>query len=419
MTERRPSNTGPPDEITAPEEELPVNRYLAVWILLKRVNDALIKVRNRELRQYDINLEYKATLHAVRRLGDRATPGEIARLRCRRPHTISQVLKNMEKEGLVARHKDLKRKNVVRIALTDKGEKLTPRVIGSATVNKIFSSLSQEEKLQFHAYLKMLNGEAVNKFAVDFKTMLPPYTKSQASEIDLQRMLKRTSDILTDITIAVNGAGPYKTKPDAETTPGTNLVRAALKSKTFSPENLRQLGEYLEVLRHISPKLDLSRPSHLPARQYDEGELESALWRKIRRTHDIIIRISDKEMASHGFSAKLASVLLAIKSLGNKATSSEIARWRLRNASTMSSFLKRLEQQGLVRKLNSPRKNQHNRMTLTEKGEKYLSQAMAAESIVQIFATFSPEELAQLSGYLEKIRERAIKELVQLNPGPN
>ncbi|MFH0942195.1 MAG: helix-turn-helix domain-containing protein [Chloroflexota bacterium] len=89
----------------APGEELPVNQYLAVWILLKRVNDALIKVRNRELRQYDINLEYKATLHAVRRLGDRATPGEIARLRCRRPHTISQVLKNMEKGGLVARHR--------------------------------------------------------------------------------------------------------------------------------------------------------------------------------------------------------------------------------------------------------------------------------------------------------------------------
>ncbi|MFH0942194.1 MAG: MarR family winged helix-turn-helix transcriptional regulator [Chloroflexota bacterium] len=309
---------------------------------------------------------------------------------------------------------------MVRIALTDKGEKLTPRMIGSATVSQVFSSLSQEEKLQFHAYLKMLYSEAVNKFAIDFKTMLPaPYTKSQESEIDIRRVLKRTSDILTDITITLNDAGPDKIKSDTEKTPVTNLVKAALKSKTFSPEKLRQLNEYLENLRHATPRLGSSRRSQLPSRQYDEGELESALWRKIRRTHDIIIRISDKEMASHGFSAKLASVLLAIKTLGNKATSSEIARWRLRNASTMSSFLKRLEKQGLVRKLNSPRKSQPNRMALTEKGEKYFSQAMAAESIVQIFSMFSPEELAQLNSYLKKIRERAIKELVQLNPGPD
>jgi DNA-binding MarR family transcriptional regulator len=85
----------------------------------------------------------------------------------------------------------------------------------------------------------------------------------------------------------------------------------------------------------------------------------------------------------------------------------------------MSSFLKRLEQQGLVKKLNSARKSQHNRMALTEKGEEYFNQAIAAESIVQIFSIFSPDELAELSGYLEAIRERAIKELVQLNPGPD
>lgn len=397
--------------IKAPTEELPVNQYLATWILLKRANDALIKVRNRELRQYDINLEYKATLHAVRRLGDRATPGEIARLRCRRPHTISQVLRNMEKEGLVNRYKDSTRKNVVRISLTREGERLSPRTMGTDAVGKIFSSLSQKDKLQLHTYLKVLYSEAVNKFAVDFKAMLSGSYKSEEPEVDLQRVLKRTGDILTDITSAINSARPDK--------PGSNLVRAVLKSDAFSPEKLRQLSEYLEILRRAPSGLDPNRRRQLPARKYEEGELEAALWRKVRRTHDILIRISDKEMASHGFSAKLASVLLAIKALGNKATSSEIARWRLRNASTMSSFLKRLEKQGLIRKLNSPRKGQQNRMALTEKGEGYFNQAIAAESIVQIFSVFTPEELTELSGYLEMIREMAIKELIQLNPGPD
>jgi len=398
--------------IKTPAAELPVNRYLATWILLKRVNDALIKVRNRELRQYDINLEYKATLHAVRRLGERATPGEIARLRCRRPHTISQVLKNMEKEGLVTKHPDTTRKNVIRITLTREGEKLSPKTLGTDTVGKIFSSLSPKEKLRLQMYLGVLYSEAVNKFAGDFKVMFPRQDQDDEPEVDIQRIARRAGEILVEVTAAINSAGADKPRSDI---PGDALVRVALKSSTFLPGRLRQLSEYLEILRHASPGIDSGR--QLPARKYGEGELEAALWRKLRRTHDVLVRISDREMASHGFSAKLASVLLAIKALGNRATSSEIARWRLRNASTMSSFLKRLEKQGLVRKLNSPRKSQHNRMSLTEKGEEYFKQAIAAESIVQIFQVFTPEELAELGVSLETIRERAIEELAQLSPG--
>lgn len=376
---------------------------------MKRVNDALIKVRNRELRQYDINLEYKATLHAVRRLGGQATPGEIARLRCRRPHTISQVLKNMEKEGLVTRQQDKDRKNVVRISLTDQGEKITPQMIGSTTVSKVFASLTDAEKLKFQNYLAMLYGEAVNKFAVDFKGMLPAAYRDEASAMDRQRVVKRTGELLAEIAATVKASGSL----DVD-----QLVAAALESKSFSADKLRQLGEHLENLRCVPSAAATSR-RRLSSRKYEKGELESALWRKLRRTHDILIRISDKEMASHGFSAKLASVLLAIKALGNKATSSEIARWRLRNASTMSSFLKRLEKQGLVKKLDGPKKTLHHRMALTEKGEAYFNQAIAAESIVQIFSVFSPEETAEFGSYLETIRARAIKELVQLNPGPD
>jgi len=377
-----------------------------------------LKVRNRELRQYDINLEYKATLHAVRRLGGQATPGEIARLRCRRPHTISQVLKNMEKERLVTRHQDEARKNVVRISLTREGERLSPRTTGSATINKIFASLPSEDKRQFEAYLRTLYTEAVNKFAVDFKGMLPG--PREEPEIDFPRVFRRTGEILGEIAGVLTSAKPEKPKAGKETVPGDNLIKAALKSKGFSPDRLRQLSEYLDMLREAPPGLDTVRQPPLPARKYAPGEFEAALWRRVRRTHDILVRISDKEMASHGFSAKLASVLLAIKALGNRATSSEIARWRLRNASTMSSFLQRLEKQGLVKKLGGSRKNQHNRMVLTEKGEVYFHQAIAAESIVQIFSIFSPEELAKFSRYLESIREQAIKELVQLMPaGPD
>jgi DNA-binding MarR family transcriptional regulator len=399
-------------------EVLPVNQYLAAWILLKRVNDVLVKVRNRELRQYGINLEYEGTLHAVKRLGMKATPGEIAKLRCRRPHTVSQVLKNMERDELVTRNKDLSRKNMVRIALTEKGQKASPKLTKSAVVRRIFSVLSKEELGQFYAYVRMLRREAEYNFAIHFKMMLPaPYVNISEPEIDFQRVLRRTNDTLIDISNAINRTEPEKLA--AGTGPGgINLVADALTAKCFSPEKLGQLSEYLEMLRNQSvPKLD-TKPGAKPSpKQYATGELESALWRELRRTHDIIIRIRDKELANHGFSVKLASVLLAIKMLGKKATAREISIWRLRSASTVSDFLKRLENQGLVERLTDPEKSQHGWIVLTKKGERYLNRAMRADAGIQIFSLFSQDELDQFGTYLKAIRDRALEEFVRLNAG--
>ena len=131
-----------------PLEVLPVNRYLRLWILFKRVYDILVKIRNRELRQYDSNLEQIETFQAVQRLGMNATPNEIATLRYRRPHTISVLLKNMENAGLITRNKDLSRKNMIRIALTEKGKKASLKFGKSDSIKKILSTLSKKEKGQ-------------------------------------------------------------------------------------------------------------------------------------------------------------------------------------------------------------------------------------------------------------------------------
>lgn len=398
-------------------EVLPGNRYLATWILLKRANDILSKVRNRELRRYGINLEYQGTLYAIKRLGRNATPGEIARLRCRRPHTVSQVLKNMERDGLVTRNKDLGRKNMVRVALTEKGEKASPKLVKSVVIRKILSVLAREEMERFRTDIGMLRGEAERVFASHFKTMLPaPYASISEPELDFQCVLRRTDAILNEVSRVINGTEPEKLTSGNKKLGRTGLVGAALTAKCFSKDSLEQLSEYLEIIRNQTPPRSDARPS---PRAYAPGELESALWRKIRRTHDIIIRIRDRELGNHGFSVKLASVLLAINTLGDKATASEIAKWRLRSASTMSSFLKRLESQGLVRRTTDTAKSQYSQLFLTEKGKQCLGFALQADSVIQIFSLFSPEELDRFGGYLERIRDRAVEEFKRLNVGPS
>jgi len=51
-----------------------------------------------------------AVLFVVRNMKTAATPAEISRRLFREPHTVSELIKRMEKQGLVRKKKDLEKK---------------------------------------------------------------------------------------------------------------------------------------------------------------------------------------------------------------------------------------------------------------------------------------------------------------------
>jgi DNA-binding MarR family transcriptional regulator len=61
------------------------------------------------------------TLFIIHSCGDVPTLTEISRLEFRKPHTISNIVARMEKRGLVRKFAYLNAKNLVRVAMTDKG----------------------------------------------------------------------------------------------------------------------------------------------------------------------------------------------------------------------------------------------------------------------------------------------------------
>jgi DNA-binding MarR family transcriptional regulator len=69
----------------------------------------------------------------------------------------------MEKHGLVKRTRDLARKNMVRITLTEKGEKAYKQQSEMRAVSKILSTLSPEECNKLGASLRKLRDEAVKE----------------------------------------------------------------------------------------------------------------------------------------------------------------------------------------------------------------------------------------------------------------
>ena len=92
-----------------------------LWALLYQTRDAIFLAREKELSAYDITTMKASVLFVANSIGDDATPAEIARWLMRKAHSVSGLLQRMEKDGLIEKTKDLKRKNMVRVTITDKG----------------------------------------------------------------------------------------------------------------------------------------------------------------------------------------------------------------------------------------------------------------------------------------------------------
>jgi DNA-binding MarR family transcriptional regulator len=139
----------------APEYEL--------WVLLQQACDAMTRARDNELREFGISTMQAAVLLVVKAINGPATPAEISRWLFREPHTVSGLLQRMEKEGLVRKVKDLERRNIIRVAITEKGEEAYQRSRDKNVIHEILASLSQEQQDNLRPYLETLRDRAVEE----------------------------------------------------------------------------------------------------------------------------------------------------------------------------------------------------------------------------------------------------------------
>ena len=134
-----------------------------LWTLLNRVRDAIYKAREYELGPLGISPVQAAVLFVVQALGRPATPAEISRLLLRETNSVSGLLNRMEKEGLLRKTEDPERKNLVRITVTEKGQKAYYASSKRESIHGIFSSLSEEQWEQQTACLDELLARALDE----------------------------------------------------------------------------------------------------------------------------------------------------------------------------------------------------------------------------------------------------------------
>jgi DNA-binding MarR family transcriptional regulator len=146
----------------------------ALWVLLHQARDAMFRAREKELSQCGISTMQAAVLFVIQAIGHEATPAEISRWMFRRPHGVSALLDRMEKEGLVKKVKDLDRKNMVRVEITEKGYQVYNDSTGRESIHRIMSSLSEEERRQLKSWLLKLRDTALQEPRISSKLPYPP-----------------------------------------------------------------------------------------------------------------------------------------------------------------------------------------------------------------------------------------------------
>lgn len=144
-----------------------------LWVLLQYTRDAIVRARQKDLKKYNISTRQGTVLLFVKATGEKATPADIARWLLREPHSISNLVSRMERDGLVRKVKDLRRKNMVRIELTDKGHKAYSQTTERRSIHEIMAALSEEEREQLRTSLHKLLAKAFAILGPEHEAGLP------------------------------------------------------------------------------------------------------------------------------------------------------------------------------------------------------------------------------------------------------
>jgi len=131
-----------------------------LWGFLHRTKTTLNRARQKELNRHGISLSTAAVLDCIKNSGEYATPTQVSRWIIRSPQAISGILDRMEKADLLVKYRDPKRKNAIRLMLTKEGERVHKQISKRKSINKIISSLSDEEIQQLKSCLKKMGAVA-------------------------------------------------------------------------------------------------------------------------------------------------------------------------------------------------------------------------------------------------------------------
>jgi len=141
------------------------DEFFMLWILIAQNRDAILRARERDYARYGISNERRAVLYIIQNNGGRSTPVEIARDLFRELHSVTEMLKRMEQDGLIERHQGSGRSKV-EVSLTEKGRSVFEQSLHNETDKRIFSALTKTERARLASYLFRLRSRVLEDLGI-------------------------------------------------------------------------------------------------------------------------------------------------------------------------------------------------------------------------------------------------------------
>jgi DNA-binding MarR family transcriptional regulator len=141
------------------------DEFFMLWILIAQTKDGILRARERDYARYGISNERRAVLYIIENNGGRSTPVEISRGLFRELHSVTELLKRMEKDGLIERSKGPGRSKV-EVRLTPKGLDVFEQSLHNETDKRIFSALSPKERERLTSYLWKLRSKVLDDLGI-------------------------------------------------------------------------------------------------------------------------------------------------------------------------------------------------------------------------------------------------------------
>jgi DNA-binding MarR family transcriptional regulator len=137
--------------------------------LLRQTHDAVLKIRQNELRRYGLTPEQTAALMNIKAMGKEASIVELSRRLFRKSNSTTVLVMRLEKRGLVKKTRDKYRRNTVRLSLTGEGKKYMERAIREDDFNAVMNELEEEKRKQLCELLEQLRDHALDYLHVDLE----------------------------------------------------------------------------------------------------------------------------------------------------------------------------------------------------------------------------------------------------------
>ena len=129
--------------------ETDVGNQHELFMLIYQASHSMIRALSWEMEEKaGLTFTQATVIFAVKLMRETPTPAAIARWLFRERNSVTRILRQMEEQGLVSLTRDLEKKNMIRVSLTEKAEssyRMASQLREDVIDNVIMASLTPEE----------------------------------------------------------------------------------------------------------------------------------------------------------------------------------------------------------------------------------------------------------------------------------